>query len=63
MSRHLSVLVPPPRPSNLRPSGIDRLWSLLTDEQRQRTLLILSGVVLRQLDAPQSVSEVRDEHS
>jgi hypothetical protein len=43
--------------------AIDRLWSLLTDEQRQRTLLTLSGIVLRQLDAPRNEPEVRDERS
>jgi hypothetical protein len=41
--------------------AIDRPWSLLTDEQRQRTLLTLSGIVLRQLDATRNELEVRDE--
>jgi hypothetical protein len=43
--------------------AIDHLWSLLTDEQRQRTLVTLSGIVLRQLDAPRHDPEVRDELS
>jgi hypothetical protein len=41
--------------------AIDRLWSQLTDEQRQRTLATLSDIVLRQLDALCSDEEVRDE--
>jgi hypothetical protein len=41
----------------------DQLWHLLTDEQRQRTLITLTGVVLRQLDAPLNAQEVRDELS
>jgi hypothetical protein len=40
-----------------------QLWSQLTDEQRQRTLVTLSGIVLRQLDAPREDWEVRDELS
>jgi hypothetical protein len=40
---------------------LDQLWSLLTDEQRQRTLTTLSSVVLRQFDAPRDEKEVRDE--
>ena len=51
----------PPRPSQIPLSTLDRLWSILTSEQRQRTLTTLSGVVLRQLDAPQDETEVRDE--
>jgi hypothetical protein len=43
--------------------AIDQLWNLLTDEQRQRTLRTLSGIVLRQLDAPPNDLEVRDERS
>jgi hypothetical protein len=43
--------------------AIDQLWNLLTDEQRQRTLRTLSGIVLRQLDAPPNDPEVRDERS
>jgi hypothetical protein len=42
---------------------LDDLWNLLTDEQRQQTLATLSGIVLRQLDAPRGVQEVRDERS
>jgi hypothetical protein len=63
MSRNFAGLAPPPRPSILRPSAIDHLWSLLTDEQRQRTLVTLSGIVLRQLDAPRDGREGRDERS
>jgi hypothetical protein len=51
----------PPRPSVVGPLALDQLWSLLTDEQRQRTLTTLSGIVLRQLDAPRDGREVRDE--
>jgi hypothetical protein len=43
--------------------ALDQLWSLLTAEQRQRTLTTLSGIVLRQLDAPHDDTEVRDEHA
>ena len=53
----------PPRTSVIRRLAIDQLWSLLTDDQRQRTLLILSGIVLRQLDAPRDDEEVRDDRS
>ncbi|WP_020467747.1 hypothetical protein [Singulisphaera acidiphila] len=53
----------PPRPPAARPLAISHLWSLLTDEQRQRTLVILSGIVLRQLEAPRDDPEVRDELS
>jgi hypothetical protein len=35
----------------------------LTEEQRQRTLTTLSGIVLRQIDAPHDEQEVRDEGS
>jgi hypothetical protein len=47
----------------VRPSAPGQLWSRLTDEQRQRTLLILSSIVVRQLDAPRDEQEVRDEVS
>jgi len=60
MSRIAAVLAPPAPASR---SALDQLWSLLTDEQRQRTLVTLSGIVVRQLDAPRSDLEVRDEHS
>jgi hypothetical protein len=53
----------PPRPSVVRPLAIKELWSLLTDEQRQRAILVLSNIVLRQLDAPRDDLEVRDEDS
>jgi hypothetical protein len=43
--------------------ALDQLWSLLTDEQRHRTLVTLSGIVLRQLDAPRDDREVRNELS
>jgi hypothetical protein len=43
--------------------GINHLWSLLTGEQRQRTLVTLSGIVLRQLAAPRDEQEVRDDRS
>jgi hypothetical protein len=42
---------------------LDQLWTLLTDEQRQRTLTTLSGIVLRQLDAPHDDTGVRDERA
>jgi len=41
----------------------DHLWNLLTDEQRQRTLVTLSGIVLRHLGAPRDDPEVHDELS
>ena len=53
----------PPRTSIARSSALDHLWSRLTDEQRQRTLLTLSSIVIRQLDAPRDEQEVRDELS
>jgi hypothetical protein len=53
----------PPRPSVVGSLEIDRLWSLLTDEQRQRTLVTLSRIVVQQLDAPPDGQEVRDECS
>ena len=53
----------PPRASVIGPSRLDQLWSRLTDEQRQRTLVTLSGIVVRQLDAPRDGGEVRDAHS
>jgi hypothetical protein len=53
----------PPRLSVVKPAALDQLWSLLTDEQRQRTLIILCGIVLRQLDAPHDDQEVRDDRS
>jgi hypothetical protein len=53
----------PPRATIIGPSRLDQLWSLLTDEQRQRTLVTLSGIVVRQLDAPRDDGEVRDAHS
>jgi hypothetical protein len=34
---------------------------MLTDEQRQRTILTLGGIVLRQLGARPEEREVRDE--
>jgi hypothetical protein len=54
---------PPPRPSVVGPMSLVQLWSLLTDEQRQRTLVTLSGIVLRHLDAHRDDQEVRNELS
>jgi hypothetical protein len=56
-------LCSPPRVPVVGPSRIDQLWSLLTAEQRQRTLLTLSGIVVRQLDTPRDDGEVRDAGS
>jgi hypothetical protein len=53
----------PPRPHIVGRLSLDQLWNLLTDEQRQQTLATLSGIVLRQLDAPRGVQEVHDERS
>jgi len=53
----------PPRTATVRPSALDHLWDRLTDEQRQRTLVTLSSIVIRQLDAPRDDPEVRDELS
>jgi hypothetical protein len=47
----------------VRPSALDQLWDRLTDQQRQRTLLTLSRIVMRQLDAPRHDPEARDELS
>ena len=52
---------PPPRRISVEPPAPDRLWDLLTDEQRQRTLVTLSGIVARQLAGRLDESEVRDE--
>jgi hypothetical protein len=53
----------PPRTSTARSSALDHLWAGLTDEQRQRALLTLSSIVIRQLGAPRDEQEVRDEVS
>jgi hypothetical protein len=53
----------PPRPSIAGTMVPSQLWNLLTDEQRQRTLVTLSSIVVRQLDAPLNGQEVRDERS
>jgi hypothetical protein len=53
----------PPRTPIVRPAALDQLWARLTDEQRQRTLVILSSIVMRQLDAPRGDPEVRHELS
>jgi hypothetical protein len=53
----------PPRTATVRPAALDYLWDRLTDEQRQRTLVTLSSIVIRQLDAPRDDPEVRDEFS
>jgi hypothetical protein len=45
------------------PSELQPLWDRLTDEQRQRTLVALSSIVIRQLDAPRGDPGVRDERS
>ena len=50
----------PPRVPLVGPATLDRLWSLLTEEQSQRTLVTLSGIVARQLDAPRDDGEVCD---
>jgi hypothetical protein len=51
----------PPRPPVVETQKLSRLWSMLTDEQRQRAILTLSGIVLRQLGAHPEEREVRDE--
>ena len=48
----------PPRRVLRGPVGLDQLWSLLTDAQRQQTLVTLSGIVARQVDAPLDEQEV-----
>lgn len=53
----------PPRQVLRETVGLDQLWNLLTDPQRQRTLVVLSGIVVRQVDAPLDESEVPDERS
>lgn len=52
---------PPPRRISVAPLPTDGLWDLLTDEQRQRTLMTLSGIVARQFDGHLDEREVRDE--
>jgi hypothetical protein len=39
------------------------LWSRLTEEQRHKTLVTLSGIVVRQLAVPLDEREVHDERS
>jgi hypothetical protein len=46
-----------------RPATLDQLWRLLTEEQRQRTLVTLCSIVARQFDAPRDDGEVRNERS
>ena len=53
----------PPRPRVVGPLERSQLWSLLSDEQRHRTLATLSGIVVRQLDVPRDDQEVRNEGS
>jgi len=62
VTSHRTHRSPPPL-SVVKPAALDQLWSLLTDEQRQRTLITLCGIVLRQLDAPRDDQEVRDDRS
>jgi WD40 repeat protein len=45
VTSHRTHRSPPPL-SVVRPGALDQLWSLLTDEQRQRTLITLCGIVL-----------------
>jgi hypothetical protein len=52
---------PPPRPPIQLP--LDQLWNLISDDQRQRTLVTLTSIVLRQLDVPRDEREVRNERS
>ena len=51
--------MPPPAPPDL--PALDQLWNQLTSEQRQRTLVTLSGIVVRQLGTPRDDQEVHDE--
>jgi hypothetical protein len=53
----------PPRATIVRTSALDQLWDRLTDQQRLRTLVTLSSIVMRQLDAPRDDPEVRDDLS
>jgi hypothetical protein len=62
VTRHHSHRAPP-RPPVIGRVELVQLWSQLTDEQRQRTLVTLSGIVLQQLDVPREDREVRDELS
>ena len=50
-----------PRAAIAKRLRIDQLWDLLTHEQRAKTLLALTAVVVRQLDVPPVEQEVRDE--
>jgi len=53
----------PPRPRVVGLLERSQLWTLLSDEQRHRTLATLSGIVVRQLEAPRDDQEVRNERS
>jgi hypothetical protein len=53
----------PPRRAGVEPKALDRLWDLLTDEQRQRALVTLSGIVARQIGTALDEREVADEQS
>ena len=63
MPGEFAVLVPPPRPVPDGAVSLDRLWGLLTEAQRQQTLVVLSSIVVRQVDAPLDDREVRDDRS
>lgn len=58
-TRHDRSRRSPPHPAT--PLPIDQLWNLITDDQRQRTLVTLSRVLLRQLDGARDEKEVPDE--
>ena len=53
----------PPRLVPRRTIRLEQLWNLLTERQRQQTLVILSAIVARQMDVLLDGQEVRDERS
>ena len=63
MSRGDAVVAPPRARRSLGRRRSTTSGARLTDEQRQRTLLTLSSIVIRQLGAPRDEQEVRDEDS
>lgn len=51
----------PPDPSVTQRLSLQQLWAVLPDEQRRRTIQVLSQVVANQLQAPPNDKEVPHE--
>ncbi len=59
------VNAPQPLPPRRTPAAPlpGPIWQTLTDEQRQKILWALTGILLKRLDAPPDRKEVRNERS